>query len=79
MTRDEHEQLRVCQEKWKQFDAHVIESVPIRETVWQLKLRVDMLEKKVMQNAIIGGLIGALIGSGASPAVMHLIELMFGV
>ena len=69
------EQLAICLEKWKQFDKHIEESVPIRDTVWQLKMRVDMLEHKILQNAIIGGLIGALVGSGASPAIIHLVEV----
>jgi hypothetical protein len=38
-------------------------------------MRVDMLEHKILQNAIIGGLIGALVGSGASPAIIHLVEV----
>jgi hypothetical protein len=79
MTHTSDEQLAVCIEKWKQFDIHLNESIPIRETVWQLKMRVDLLEKSVLHNAVIGGLIGALIGSGASPAVMHVINIMFGI
>lgn len=79
MAHNDDGQLAVCLEKWKQFDIHVQESIPIRETVWQLKMRVDLLEKAVMKNAIIGSIIGALIGSGASPAVMKIVDLLFGL
>jgi hypothetical protein len=71
-------QLAICLEKWKQFDTHVAESIPVRERLQKVEIEVDMLKKSVMKNAIIGGLIGALIGSGASPAIIKIVELLLG-
>jgi hypothetical protein len=72
-------QLAICIEKWKQFDEHARESVSVRDRLRDVEIKVEVLEKAVMRNAIIGGLIGALIGSGASPALIHIIEIILKV
>ena len=80
------EELAVCLEKWrnfenlrKQVEKHVEESVAVRDRLKTVELRVILLEKQVLRNAIIGGLIGALIGSGAAPTVTNLIEFIIKV
>jgi hypothetical protein len=79
MTHSESERLELCIEKWKQFDEHVKESVPVRERLKTVELKVELLEKAVLRNAIMGGIIGALIGSGASPAIMKIVEVFLKV
>ena len=79
MTHSESERLELCIEKWKQFDEHVKESVPVRDRLKTVELKVELLEKAVLRNAIMGGIIGALIGSGASPAVIKLVEFFLKV
>jgi hypothetical protein len=74
----DHAQLDICLEKWKQFDKHEKDSVPVRDNVRELMLRVKILEQGVMKNAVIGGLIGALIGSGAAPAISGVLNLLLG-
>jgi hypothetical protein len=46
-----------------------------RSRLGVVELRLSTVEKGVMQNAIVGGIIGALIGSGAAPAVTKVVEL----
>jgi hypothetical protein len=73
------EQLTICIEKWKQFDKHAQESIGVRDRLMKVEMKVDLLEKAVMRNAIVGGLIGALIGSGASPALIKVIEVVLKI
>lgn len=72
-------QLDVCIEKWKQFDKHAEESIGVRDRLKTVELKIELLEKQVLKNAIIGGIIGSLIGAGAAPALSHVIELVLGV
>jgi hypothetical protein len=72
------EQLAVCLEKWKQVEQHLLDSPGFRDKIIKIELRIDILEKEVMKNAIVGGLIGALIGSGAAPAINHIIGFILG-
>lgn len=75
----EHDaQLDVCKEKWSQVDKHFAESIPVRDCVKELQMRVLILEKGVMKNAIVGGLIGALIGSGSAPAINGVVKILMG-
>lgn len=57
-------------------DKHIDESMGVRDRLKTLEMqyqnikdKVDSFPKEVMRNAIIGGIIGALIGSGAAPAI----------
>ena len=79
----DHQEREICNERWKQVQKHLDESPLFKDNVnviagdvKELMLRVKILEDGVMKNAIIGGLIGALIGSGAAPAVTGLINLL---
>ena len=72
------DRLPECEEIQRQIVEHIKESVIYRDKMTRMELRVDILEKDVMKNAIIGGLIGALIGSGAAPAVSHLVTILIG-
>ena len=76
MAHSESERLEMCIEKWKQFDEHVRESVPVRDRLKTVEIQLALLEKAVMRNAILGGIIGALIGSGASPAILHIVDFV---
>lgn len=73
------EELAVCLEKWKQVDRHIQESVDFRDRLKTVELRVILLEKQVLRNAILGGIIGALIGSGAAPALTSLIKFFLQI
>ena len=77
------DRLEVCIEKWRQFDTFVCnhnkEAQEYRDRVKTLELQQQLLEKSVSRNAIVGGIIGALIGSGASPAIIHIVELLIKV
>lgn len=80
------EELAVCLEKWKGFDdlkkmveKHIDESVAVRDRLKTVELRIILLEKQVLRNAILGGIIGALIGSGAAPAVSSLITFFLHI
>ena len=73
------EELAVCLEKWKQMSKHIDESVDFRDRLKTVELRVILLEKQVLRNAILGGIIGSLIGAGAAPAVTGLIGLVLKV
>ena len=70
------EQLKVCLEKWKAVDNHLAESVAIRDRLKDVELKLEILQKEVLKNAVIGGLIGALVGSGAAPAVTQLVSFL---
>jgi hypothetical protein len=74
MAHSDSERFELCNEKWKQFDEHVHESVSVRDRLRTVEIQLNLLEKAVMKNAIIGGIIGALIGSGASPAVIQVVD-----
>ena len=71
------EQLELCKEKWKQFDQHAQESVGVRDRLMKAEMAIERLKVDVKNNAIIGGLIGALIGSGSAPAISGLVNLFF--
>lgn len=80
------EELAVCLEKWRGFDdlkkkveKHIDESISVRDRLKTVELRVILLEKKVVWGAIVGGIIGALIGSGAAPALTSLIKFFLQV
>jgi hypothetical protein len=70
-----HERLDICKEIQERMKQHMDEGVLVRDRLRMVEVKIELLEKAVMKNAIIGGLIGALIGSGAAPAVNHLVEL----
>ena len=80
------EELAVCIEKWKNYEElkkrvekHIEESVDVRDRLKTVELRIILLEKQVLRNAILGGIIGALIGSGAAPAITSLINLFLKI
>ena len=79
MTHSDNERLEMCIEKWHQFDEHVKESIGVRDRLKTVELKVELLEKAVMRNAIIGGLVGALIGSGCSPAITTIVEMLLKI
>lgn len=67
------------------IDKHIEESVNVRDRLKTVELQTIALQKavdafpaEVMKNAIIGGIIGAMIGSGAAPAVTKLVQVVFG-
>jgi hypothetical protein len=72
--------LEVCEQNQQRYDDfiqnHQREAFDFRDRVKTLEIRVELLQQQVLRNAIIGGIIGALIGSGAAPAVTHLIDIM---
>lgn len=78
-------QLDVCLEKWKQFDKHAEESVPIRDEVKALRLevnnikgKIDNFPQEILRNAIIGGIIGGLIGNATPEVFRFLVGILFG-
>ena len=74
----DHQEREICNERWKQVQKHLDESPQFRDCVNELMIRVKILEDGVMKNAVVGGLIGALIGSGAAPAITGVLNLLMG-
>lgn len=65
-------QLDICLEKWKQFDQHTKESIGVRDRLMKAEMAIERLKVDVKKNAIIGGIIGALLGN-ASPELIKAI------
>lgn len=70
------------------LEKHVVESVPIRDTVKQTKLEVDILKEKmqeiypkvqnmtfeVFKAGIVGGLVGSMAGEGLKSALLKIAQ-----
>ncbi len=69
------ERLEECREGFARLEQHLSEYPGVRDRLKVVEIKQEQLEKGVMTNAIIGGIIGALIGSGAAPAVSKLVSL----
>ena len=66
------------QDRFNRFiDEHEKEAKDFRNRVLTAEIKIEQLQKDVMRNAIVGGMIGALIGSGAAPALTQIINLIF--
>lgn len=72
-------QLDVCLEKWKAVDKHLDEAVIVRDRIKTVELRLALIEKQVMKNAIIGGIIGALLGSSSPQLISAFISFVLKV
>lgn len=77
------DRLDLCVEKQKHYDAHIKESIPVRDDVRDLKKAVSALKTEVqviksgvMKSAVIGGIVGALIGSGSPEVLKPLISAL---
>lgn len=74
-----HEPLAICKDRWERVEKHLNESQGVRDRLRDAELKIQLIEKQVLRNAILGGIIGALIGSGASPAIIQLVNFILRV
>lgn len=70
------EQLDICLEKWKQFDQHAKESIGVRDRLMKAEMAIERLKIDVKLNAIVGGLIGALLGNASPELIKAIINLL---
>jgi hypothetical protein len=74
--------LAECEEFKNRLEKFMDESTReggFRSRVAQLEIKVSYIEKAVLKNAILGGIIGALIGSGASPAIIQVVDFFLKI
>lgn len=67
------ERLPECIDSIARFDKHIEESKSVRDRLVKCEIEIQVVKDGVLKNAIIGGIIGALVGSGAAPAVTRIV------
>ena len=67
------ERLSECVEAFSRFEDHIKESKAVRDRLVKCEIEIQVVKDGVLKNAIIGGIIGALVGSGAAPAVTRIV------
>lgn len=72
----DHTPLALCEDRWLRVEKHLNESQAHRDRLRDCEMKLEIIQKQVLRNAIIGGIIGALIGSGSPQVITALIQLI---